>query len=43
MQDDNKDIQLLKEELWNRRTTVEITILKRNSIMEKTDLLKEIQ
>jgi len=39
-QDDNKDIQLLKKELWNRRTMAEITILKRNSVMEKTDLLK---
>ena len=43
MQDNNKDIQLLKEELWNRRTTAEIMILKRNSIIKKTDLLKKIQ
>ena len=42
-QSDNKDIQLLKKKLWNRRTTAEITMLKRNSIIEKTDLLKEIQ
>ena len=43
IQEDNKDIQTLKEELWNRRTTAEITMLKRNSVMEKTDLLKKIQ
>ena len=42
-QDDNKDVQLLKEELWSRRTMAEITMLKRNSIIEKTDLLKKIQ
>jgi len=42
-QNDNKDIQLLKEELWNRRTMAKIMMLKRNSIIEKTDLLKEIQ
>jgi len=42
-QDNNKNVQLLREKLWNRRTTAEITMLKRNSIMEKMDLLKEIQ
>ena len=42
-QNDNKDVQLLKEELQNRRTTAEIMMLKRNSIIEKTDLLKEMQ
>jgi len=30
-QNDNKDVQLLKEELWNRRTTAEIMMLRRNS------------
>ena len=42
MQDDNKDVQILKEELWTRRTTAEITILKRNKIIENSDLLEEI-
>ena len=42
-QNDNKDVQLLKEELWNRRTTAKIIMLRRNSIIEKTDLLKEMQ
>ena len=42
-QEDKKDIQMLKEELWKRRTTAKITMLRRNSIIEKTDLLKEIQ
>ena len=40
---DNKDVQLLKEELWSRRTMAEITMLKRNSIIEKADLLNKIQ
>ena len=26
-QDDNKDVQMLKKELWMRRTTAEVTIL----------------
>jgi len=34
---------MLKEELWKRRTTAEITMLKRNSVIEKMDFLKEIQ
>ena len=38
-QDNNKDIQILKEELWKRRTTSEITMLRRNSIIEKIDKL----
>ena len=42
-QNDNKDVQMLKEKLWSRRTTVEVMMLKRNSVIEKTDFLKEIQ
>ena len=42
-QEYNKDIQMLKEELWEKRTTAEIMMLRRNSIIEKIDLLKEIQ
>ena len=41
-QNDNKDIQLLMEKLWNRRKIAEIMMLRRNSIIEKTNLLKEI-
>jgi len=26
--EDNKDVQMLKEELWTRKTTAEITMLK---------------
>ena len=41
--EDNKDVQMLKEELWIRRTTAEITMLKRNKTTENSDLLEEIQ
>ena len=34
---DNKDMQLLKEEMWSRRTTAEITIIGKNTIyLEKS-------
>ena len=42
-QDNNKDIQMLKKELWKRRTMAEIMMLRRNSIIEKMEFLKEIQ
>jgi len=38
-QDDNKDIQILKEELWTRKMTAEITILQRNMV-ENSSLLE---
>jgi len=43
MRKDNKDVQMLKEELWTRRTTAKITMLRRNKIIEDLDLLEEIQ
>ena len=33
---------MLKEEPWKRRTIAEITMLRRNNVIEKTDFLKEI-
>ena len=42
IQEDNKDVHMLKEELWTRRTTAEITMLK-NKTTENSDLLEEIQ
>jgi len=41
--EDNKDVQILKEELWTRRTTAEIMMLKRNKTIEDSDLLEKIQ
>ena len=40
-QEDNKDIQMLKEELWTRRTTAEVIMLQENKIVEETNLLEE--
>jgi len=43
MKNDNKDVQVLKEELWTRRTMVEVTMLKRNQTMvNNLDILEEI-
>jgi len=33
---------MLKEELWMRRTTAEVTMLQRNKMVEETNLLEEI-
>jgi len=41
-QDDNKNVQMLKEESWTRRMATKITILRRNRIMEKMEFLKKI-
>jgi len=40
---DNKDAQLLKEELWTRKTTAEVTMLKRTTTMNKLEILEEIK
>ena len=41
--EDNKDIQLLKEELWSRRTTAEIAMLERKSIVDENNIIKKIR
>jgi len=38
--EDNKDVQLLKEELWQQRTMVEITMIKRKMIVKEDNILK---
>ena len=43
MKKDNKDVQLLKEEMWSRRTTAEITIIGKKTTTEEYDILREIQ
>ena len=40
---DNKDVQLLKEELWQQRTMAEITMIKRKTIVKESNILKEIK
>ena len=41
--EDNKDVQLLKEELWLQRTTAEIMMIKRKTMVDKDDIIKEIK
>ena len=40
--EDNKDVQLLKEEIWSRWTTVKITMIGRKTTVGECDILKEI-
>ena len=40
--DNNKNVQMLKEGLWIRRTTAEVMMLQRNKVIEETNLLEEI-
>jgi len=41
-QEVNKDVQMLKEELWTKKMTAEITMLKRYKLLEDLNLLEEI-
>jgi len=41
--EDNKDVQLLKEKLWSRRTTIEVIMLKKTMTTYKTKMLEEIK
>ena len=42
--DDNKDVQMLKDEIWNRRqTTAKVAIIRRNQVVEEIILLEKIQ
>ena len=41
--EDNKDVQVLKKELWMRRTTAEVTMLKRTTTTNNSDVLEEIR
>ena len=41
--DDNKDIQILKEEMWTRKQIiVEIEMIQENQVVEETTILEEI-
>jgi len=41
--EDNKDVQLLKDKLWQQRVTVEITMIQRRTMIGENDRLKEIK
>jgi len=41
--EDNKDVQLLKREIWMRKTTIaEVKIIQRNQVVKETILLEKI-
>ena len=37
----NKDVCLLKEELWTRKTIAEVTMLEKTTIMDKLEILEK--
>ena len=41
--EDNKDVQLLKDEMWTRKTMAKITMLGRKVITEESDMVKRIR
>jgi len=41
--EDNKDVQLLKDKIWQQKTIAEITMIKRRMMVEESDILKEIK
>ena len=41
--EDNKDVQLLKEQLWTRKTIAEIIMLGRKIMMDRLDIIEEIR
>ena len=41
--EDNKNVQLLKEELWTRRMTVKVTMLRRTATTDDLEIMKEIK
>ena len=40
--EDNKDVQLLKDEMWTRKTTAKVTVLRRKVMTEESDIVKKI-
>jgi len=40
--EDNKDVQLLKDEMWTRKTTVKITMLGRKVMTKESNIVKKI-
>ena len=41
--EDNKNMQMLKDEMWMRRQiTAEVKMIRKNQVVEETTILKEI-
>jgi len=43
IKEDNKDVQLLKDKLWQQRTTAEVIIMKGDKRREEDNILKKIR
>jgi len=41
--EDNKDVQLLKDEMWTRKTTAKVMMLGQKAMTEKGDIIKKIR
>ena len=41
--EDNKDVQLLKDEMWTRKTTAKVTMWGRKVITEESNIIKRIR
>jgi len=41
--EDNKDVQLLKDKLWQQKMIAEITMIQRRMMIEESNRLKEIK
>ena len=40
--EDNKDVQLLKDEMWTRKTTAKVMMLRRKVMTEESNIVKRI-
>ena len=40
---DNKDVQLLKDKMWTRKTTAKVTMLRRKVMAEESNIVKRIR
>ena len=41
--EDNKDVQLLKDEMWTKKMTAKVTMLRRKVMAEESDIVKRIR
>ena len=40
--EDNKDVQILKDEMWTRKTMAKVTMLGQKMVTEEEDIIKKI-
>ena len=41
--EDNKDVQLLKDEMWTRKSTSKIKVFDKRKRIDKSDIIKKIR